>query len=272
LTTEKDIALIDAFIAGKLVGNDKTDFEMRVKRDLEFAKTVRQQIHAVEHLEIYGAASMGSALRGDMQTWKAEGGHKPYKSEYMAKQMLIKVISTVVILASAAGAVWYFVLREEPVKVKPVIEEPIEEAIPEPQPEVSYDTSMSLIELKSSEDQIADIKLDIQDPTTFSIVEIAEENGVYTYLLEYDGESQTIKSSDPDLDDTLMQMADDAIAGGQDEAKTIVTPLVKTTNRQATKPAEPAEKTVEPVVKKAPPPVKPRPKRNPSKVEDDFPY
>ncbi len=81
MINERDIALIDAFIAGKLIGNDKTDFENRVKKDLEFAKAVRQQIHAVEHLEILGAVSMGKSLRSDMQQWKSQGGYKPYKPE-----------------------------------------------------------------------------------------------------------------------------------------------------------------------------------------------
>jgi hypothetical protein len=273
LINERDIALIDEFVAGKLIGNDKTDFEARVKRDLEFAKAVRQQIHAVEHVEIFGAVHMGQSLRGDMKQWKSNGGYKPYKSEMMAKMFMIKAIVSVVLLAAIGGAVWYFFLKVEP----PVIEkpEPVQEEveyIPEPPVEVEDTTTMdslSLTELKSSEDQIADVQLDIQDPMTFSIVEILEEDGVYTYEIKYDDQVKTIKSQDPDLDDKLTEMANEAIQ--ESSQKSVPQTRTQTAPRQRVVKEEPAveEKKVEPVKKTQPKPVR---RKTNTKVEDDFPY
>lgn len=280
MINENDIALIDAFIAGDLIGNDKTDFEMRVRRDLEFAKAVRQQIHAVEHLEIFGAAQMGVALREDMSQWKQQGGYKLYKSEMLAKSMMIKAISAIVILAVAAGAVWYFFLKEEPPKVEP---KPIQEAelpyVPEPPAEVDT-INESFTELKTSEDQIADIQLNIQDPTTFSIIELSEEEGVYTYEISYDGQVQTIRSQDPDMDDRLTQMANDAIeeneqrtSGSKQQTtkqttkpKVTTTPTVTKTQSTKITPTKPQE------VKQPAPKPKPVIKKTNEKVVDDFPY
>ena len=278
MINEKDIALIDAFIAGELIGNDKTDFEMRVRKDLEFAKAVRQQIHAVEHLEIFGAVQMGATLRGDMSTWKQQGGYKPYKSEMLAKSMMLKVISTIVVLAAAAGAVWYFVLREAPPKVEPAPIETPEEVQYEPEPPATtVDTTMSsesYTELKTSDDQIADIQLNIQDPTTFSIVELSAEDGVYTYEISYDGQSQVIKSRDPDMDDRLTKMADDAIEENEQNVAPVKTTAPKqrtTTNTQPPAKEDPVKKVAEPVKKPATQP-KPTIKKPKEKVVDDFPY
>lgn len=278
MINENDIALIDAFIAGKLIGNDKTDFEMRVRSDLEFAKAVRQQIHAVEHLEIFGAVQMGASLRQDMSQWKQQGGYKPYKSDMLAKSMMMKVIGTVVVLAAAAGAVWYFFLKEAPPKVEPLptqeteLPEPVEYA-PEPP---ATDTSVSFTELKTSEDQIADIQLNIQDPTTFSIIELSAIDGVYTYQIAYDDVVQVIQSQDPDMDERLTQMANDAIEENkQRQAPAKTTTPTKTTNiKPAPKPATkpPAEKKEAAPVKQPPAQTKPVIKKPKEKVVNDIPY
>lgn len=275
MINENDIALIDAFIAGELIGNDKTDFEMRVRRDLEFAKAVRQQLHAVEHLEIFGAVQMGANLRQDMSQWKQQGGYKPYKSDMLAKSMMMKVIATIVVLAAVAGAVWYFFIKEAaPPKIEPL---PTQEAdLPdpvqyEPEPPVA-DTSMSFTELKTSEDQIADIQLNIQDPTSFSIIELSAVDGVYTYQIAYDDVVQVIQSQDPDMDERLTQMANEAIEENkQRQAATKTTSPTKTTT---VKPA-PKPTTKPPVEKKKEvAPVQPKPdiKRPKEKMVDDIPY
>lgn len=279
MINENDIALIDAFIAGELIGNDKTDFEMRVKRDLEFAKAVRQQIHAVEHLEIYGAVQMGNALRADMNQWKQQGGYKAYKSDMLAKSRMIKVVASIVGLAVVAGAVWYFFLKEEPPTKK---QEPVETetTVAEPESPGVYEqqdtlTEMqSLTELKTSEDQIADIQLNIKDPTSFSIVEMSNVDGIYTYQIAYDDQVQVIKSQDPDMDERLTKMANDAILENQQRTSRQTQSTTVKKQPAAPKTTKPAPvKTEEPPVQQ-PPKQQPKPtiKRTNEKVVDDIPY
>ena len=150
---------------------------------------------------------------------------------------------------------WYFFLKEAPPKVEPLptqeteLPEPVESA-PEPP---ATDTSVSFTELKTSEDQIADIQLNIQDPTTFSIIELSAIDGVYTYQIAYDDVVQVIQSQDPDMDERLTQMANDAIEENkQRQAPAKTTTQTKTTNiKPAPKPA-----TKPPVEKKEAAPVK----------------
>ncbi len=276
---ENDIALIDAFIAGELTGLDKHKFEMRVKEDLEFAKAVRHQIHAVENLELFGAVQMGTALRADMVDWKKEG-FKPYKSEMLAKSTLVKIISTIAVLSVIAGAVWYYTKREEsPKEQKPLELSPQKPAsieTPESrqnQVDSSIETE-SYTELKTSEEQVADIQLDIQDPTTFSIIELSEVNGVYTYQISHDGQVQIIKSQDPNMDDRLTKMANEAIeenvqSSNGSSAKNTKTITKKVISKQPqsnqTKPSSELKK--DPEIQPLPPAIKPR-----GDVEDDFPY
>ncbi|MCO4820082.1 MAG: hypothetical protein KC517_10710 [Bacteroidetes bacterium] len=275
MINERDIALIDAFIAGKLIGNDKTDFENRVKKDLEFAKAVRQQIHAVEHLEILGAVSMGKSLRSDMQQWKSQGGYKPYKPELIGKGMMAKAIAAIVLLAAVGGIIWYFFLKEKPTKPEPVKPEVEETVVPEPTPTAdAVDTSSTteaLVELKTSEEQIADMQLNVKDPATFSIHEISEENGIYTYQIAYDDYVDVFQSRDPDIDDTLMEMAEEAIAENQriSDENRARNNVVRQKSVQSTPTPPPTEKKVE--TKKQPAP-KPKPRRKQQKVDDDFPY
>jgi hypothetical protein len=271
---EKDIALIDTFIAGELIGNDKTDFQNRVKRDLEFAKAVRQQIHAVEHLEIFGAISMGTALRADMQQWKSQGGYKPYKSTMGAQKMLVKVVASIVVVGAIAGALWYFLLREksEIPTPEPVPAE-LPEALYEPAPPATEELdSLSLTELKTSEEQIADMQLDVQDPTSFYIIELKEENGVYTYQIEYDGIVKEIQSKDPDLDDTLMRMANESIAENDRINAENQKSQKRTYQPKAQVKEEPVVEEKKPEPKPPATKPKPTPRKTKEKVVDDFPY
>gem|GEM_PF-2579030 len=281
MISEKDIALIDAFIAGDLIGNDKTDFESRVKKDLEFAKAVRQQIHAVEHLEIMGAVTMGKSLRRDMQQWKSEGGYQPYQPELMGKGMMTKVIAGIVFSSVVGGVIWYFFMKEEPTKPAPVKPETEETVAPEPTPTTdvidTITTTESLVELKTSEEQIADMQLNVKDPTTFSIHEISEEDGIYTYEIAYDDYVDVFQSRDPDIDDVLMEMAEQAISDNQkvNEENKARNNAAKQQSVQSAPTNTPTQKKAE-VEQKAEPKKKtttqPKPRRKQQKVDDDFPY
>lgn len=210
MINENDISLIDRFISGELSAIEKLDFEARIQKDLEFAKAVRQQIHAIDDLKTLGAVEMGRNLAAEMSAWKVEG-HKPYKSSYMAKKMWTKIIVTTLVVAGAAYGVFVFLTQENKEEHKNETEhiEKVMEEMPVPSESSSTVPQESLVKLKdsSTSDQPVDMSLNIEDPSTFEIEEISAVNGVYTYKLSYDGKEQVVKSGDPNLDDTLTARA-----------------------------------------------------------------
>ncbi len=188
---------------------------------------------------------------------------------------MAKAIAAIVLLAAVGGIIWYFFLKEKPTKPEPVKPEVEETVVPEPTPTAdAVDTSSTteaLVELKTSEEQIADMQLNVKDPATFSIHEISEENGIYTYQIAYDDYVDVFQSRDPDIDDTLMEMAEEAIAENQriSDENRARNNVVRQKSVQSTPTPPPTEKKVE--TKKQPAP-KPKPRRKQQKVDDDFPY
>lgn len=233
MINENDIEFIDRFIQGKLDHGEKLDFEKRVKNDLEFAKEVRSQQKVIDGLNAYGAHLFLKQISTDMQGWKSKG-HNPYTPPNLVGKLILKIGIGVVV--AAGGYFGYKALTGEekkhvppPVEQKDTVEtKQPEEVLPESSQEDSsktVDSTRSTIETEGvsvEEDLImvtepgegsedAEITLKVEDPASFSIKKLSVENNIHTYEIKADGKTQTIRTTQPNLDEVLTQRANNAI-------------------------------------------------------------
>ncbi len=187
---ENDIALIDQFLSGELASLERVQFEKRVKSDLEFAKEVRLQQKVVDSIRVLGASRMVASVKSDFAEWKNEG-HTQYKPPSGGNSWLKFVIGGVVIAGAVVAYMMYGDLIMAPAPTEPEVEE-------------------NLVKLKTTEEEVADLKLDVKDVSTFQVHKLDSVGPVYSYEIKYDGTTRVVKTKQPDLDQVLKKMAVDS--------------------------------------------------------------
>lgn len=212
MITTEDIELIDKFINEELEPLELRKFQERVRDDLDFSLEVRNQISAVKGVRAYASLQYMKDLKQQMPDIKS-GGYDKYIPSIDLTKIMLRIFVPAVILG--LSYIIYSIVKED--KVEPIV--PTEQ-VPTPDttgalsPEAS-DSGVNLMNLKTSDDQVADTKLNVEDPTTFKVERTGENNGIYTFKLEYDGKTQTIESSQKDLDVLLRERMEQQIKNPQ---------------------------------------------------------
>ncbi|MBO6517833.1 MAG: hypothetical protein JJ975_14910 [Bacteroidia bacterium] len=187
-----------------------------MKNDLEFAKEVRAQQKLVEGLKAVGASRMAAEVKAGMTEWKVDGYSKYTPSSGMQPWVKV-VLGTVVVGAIAAAA--YFFMPHKKKHVAPEIEKPETESPAQPDQKGGSVEGEGLVKLKTTETSEAEIKIDVQDPTTFEVNQIGNEGGVYTYEIKYDGTTQVVKTPDPGLAERLREQASNALTNTSEDVE-----------------------------------------------------
>ncbi|MFT4521310.1 MAG: hypothetical protein ACI8ZN_000239 [Bacteroidia bacterium] len=230
MLSEEDISIIDAYLNKELREQERADFEARMGSDVEFSKLVEEHRLLVSGIEAFAGASMLATVKADMSAWK-EGGYDTYKPPSSGGQIFLKMLLPLGVIAFAVA--WY--LNHSKQEVTPQTLPPVadttwqQEADVAPPPEsqvISPNESPSsekvnLVRLKMSATEVADIKLDIKDATTFFVTKLGGDDGIYIYKVEFDGTTQIVKSDNPNLDKQLLLMKEAHLnkGGASDVAK-----------------------------------------------------
>lgn len=231
MITEKDIALIDEFIAGKLTGSDKYDFEKRVREDREFAAAVRTQIKAIDAIELFATTSFAGELASAMPAIK-KGGYGSYSSGLVKIKTIITVVTGVVVITGAFFVYKHFT-KAPAAPPSQEMNSPAD-SVPASKPPALNPTEGSAVETETAADTTTltqvrtkgdssmagepDMSLNIKDPSSLEVNVLSEKNGIYEYEIKHDGTSQIIQSDQPGLDKYLLNEAKKAMSSSDEQA------------------------------------------------------
>lgn len=219
---QNNIELIEQFFRQELSEEELLAFENRVRQDPEFSKEVIHMRDVFYGVKWAARLDLKEELK-EIQKNALSQGTKPYKPTGLKGFKWLKWFTGLVITAAIVGIGFtyfnnkniihlksYFVTEDSiPLNNNSIKKAPPGDTMPAPEgPTLIKDPSDPRYQ-----NMPADINLQVKDPNTFKIKKIGmDENGLYTYEIQADGETHIVSSTNPELVGELMKKKEENIS------------------------------------------------------------